>query len=103
VLEADAFVWVTQRVADDGLYRGLISEPQRLSDNAIRSVLHVGDCRAPRMHLADAIFDAHRLGREFDSKVPGVAAPYIREHRVLGWSDDDYDAVLRPRVSSSAN
>lgn len=94
-VHVDAVVWVTQRVSDDSLYRALVADPERLREGDVRTVLRVGDCRAPRMHLADTIFDAHRLGREFDSETPDIAAPYIREHRFLGWSDDDYDAVLR--------
>ena len=93
-VHVDAVVWVTQRVSDDALYRELVAEPALLESHGIERVLHVGDCRAPRMHLADTIFDAHRLGREFDSPTPEIAAPYIREHRVLGWKDADYDAVI---------
>jgi dimethylamine/trimethylamine dehydrogenase len=93
-VDVDAVVWVTQRVSDDALYRDLVAEPALLESNGIERVVHVGDCRAPRMHVADTIFDAHRLGREFDFPTPEVAAPYIREHRVLGWQDTDYDAIL---------
>ncbi|MEU4454495.1 NAD(P)-binding protein [Nocardioides sp. NPDC023903] len=94
-VRVDAVVWVTQRVSDDILYRGLVAYPALLQSHDVERVLHVGDARAPRMHLADTIFDAHRLGREIDSATPDVAAPYIREHRVLGWKDADYDAILR--------
>ncbi|XAS74305.1 NAD-binding protein [Micrococcaceae bacterium Sec5.1] len=94
-MNVDAVVWVTQRVSNDSLYRELMAVPEQLTANEIDLMLKVGDCRAPRMHLADTIFDGHRLGREFDSGNPAIPLPFIREHRILGWRDDDYDAPLR--------
>jgi hypothetical protein len=54
----------------------------------------------PRLALADAIFDAHRLAREIDSSDPTVAKPFIRENRILGATDADYDAILDKSPSS---
>jgi dimethylamine/trimethylamine dehydrogenase len=93
--EADAVVLVTQRIPDTVLYRELKADPVRLSDAGIRSVYRVGDCVAPRPQVADAIFDGHRLAREIDSTNPAVAQPFIRERRIVGATDADYEAVLR--------
>jgi dimethylamine/trimethylamine dehydrogenase len=47
--------------------------------------------------IADVIFDGHRLGREIDSPDPSRPLDFIREHRVLGKSDAEYDALLAGR------
>jgi dimethylamine/trimethylamine dehydrogenase len=91
--EADAVVLVTQRISKDGLYRELDARRAAFGDHGIEGAYRIGDCVVPRI-LAEAIFDGHRLGREIDSADPRVALPYIRERRVLGASDADYDAVL---------
>jgi dimethylamine/trimethylamine dehydrogenase len=78
VLEADAIVLVTQRVSDDELYRELVESPAALEAEGIEGVYRIGDCVSPR-HVADAIWDGHRLGREIDSPNPAVPLPYRRE------------------------
>ena len=93
-IESDATVLVTQRLSNDALYRELKGDQPALREQGIERLLRVGDCVMPRMTVADAIFDAHRLAREIDSDNPERAKPYIRENRVLGASDEDYDAVL---------
>jgi dimethylamine/trimethylamine dehydrogenase len=95
--EADAVVLVTQRVPNDSLYQELKAEPGELHAAGIMSLYRVGDCLAPRMQVADAIFDGHRLAREIDSEDPSVPLPYIREDRFLGAGDEDYDSVLPGR------
>jgi dimethylamine/trimethylamine dehydrogenase len=90
----DAVVLVTQRIPDNTLYRELNEDRSRLEEAGIDEVYRVGDCVAPRPQVADAIFDGHRLAREIDSEDPAVARPYIRENRVLGSSDRDYDGVV---------
>jgi dimethylamine/trimethylamine dehydrogenase len=91
---ADAIVLVTQRVSNDGLYKELKADPESLQANGIAGLYRIGDCVVPRL-IAEAIFDGHRLAREIDTANPAVAQPFIRENRVLGASDNDYDAVLR--------
>jgi dimethylamine/trimethylamine dehydrogenase len=91
---ADAVVLVTQRVSHDALYRELKSDCAALEAEGIELLLRIGDCVAPRMALADAIFDAHRTAREIDTDDPATPLPYIRENRVLGFGDEDYDAIL---------
>jgi dimethylamine/trimethylamine dehydrogenase len=81
-------------VPEDALYRELTADPARLAEAGIQAVYRVGDCVAPRQQVADAIFDAHRLAREIDSGDPSRPLPWIRENRVLGASDADYDDVV---------
>ena len=85
----------TQRLSDDSLYRELKSDRAALEGEGIEGLYRIGDCVMPRTALADAIFDAHRLAREIDSDDPATPKPYIRENRVIGAIDQEYDAVLR--------
>ena len=73
---------VTSRVPDDTIYRELRDESSSLSKNGVESLYRIGDCFAPRLYVADAIFDGHRLAMEIDSENPAEALPYKRE-RVL--------------------
>jgi dimethylamine/trimethylamine dehydrogenase len=92
--EADGVVLVTQRVPRAELYRELVSRRADWEENSIRAVYRIGDCLAPRLQVADAIFDGHRLAEEIDSDNPGRPLRWIREERFLGSADDDYDNVL---------
>ena len=90
---ADAVVLVTQRISNDALYRELRADRERLAAAGITGLFRIGDCAVPRL-VADAIFDGHRLAREIDSGYPATPRPFIRENRVLGARDEDYDGVL---------
>lgn len=79
----DSVVLVTSRVPNDENYRELMSEPERLARHGIESLYRVGDCYAPRLLAADAIFDGHRLAREIDSHNPAEPLPYLRERLVI--------------------
>jgi dimethylamine/trimethylamine dehydrogenase len=46
-------------------------------------VVRSGDCLAPR-YLADAIFDGHRIAREFESSNPERPLAIIRERQIFG-------------------
>jgi dimethylamine/trimethylamine dehydrogenase len=59
-----------------------------------------GDCVAPRL-VTDCIFDGHRLAREIDSPNPAEPLPHIREHRILGATDEDYDNVVAGKGSGA--
>jgi dimethylamine/trimethylamine dehydrogenase len=93
-LEADSLVLTTQRLSDDALYRQLKSDRAALEAEGVEGLYRIGDCVMPRMALADAIFDGHRLAREIDCDDPAAAKPYIRENRVIGATDQEYDGVL---------
>jgi dimethylamine/trimethylamine dehydrogenase len=85
----DSVVLVTQRNADDGLYRELRDDPNMLARAGISGLYAVGDCVVPQA-VADAVFSGHRLAREIDLADPATARPYIRERRLLGSTDADY-------------
>ena len=51
--------------------------------NEIQEVFRTGDCKAPAQ-LNQAIWDAHRLAREFDSPHPAYPLPWIRERQLWG-------------------
>ena len=91
--EIDSVVLVTCRNSNESLFRDLEADPDALAREGIRGLYRIGDCVSPRL-IADAIFDGHRLAREIDSANPAVPLPYIREYRVLGRRDAEYDAVL---------
>jgi dimethylamine/trimethylamine dehydrogenase len=91
---ADAVVLVTQRVPNAALYKQLKNDPGQLRAACIEALHRVGDCLAPRQQVADAIFDGHRLAREIDSDDPAVPLPWIRENRVIGATDSDYDSIV---------
>jgi dimethylamine/trimethylamine dehydrogenase len=76
---ADSVILVTSRRPEDALFRDLHSNPDRLKQHGIEAVYRIGDCVAPRLEVADAIFDGHRLAREIDTEDPAVPRPYLRE------------------------
>ena len=100
-VEADAIVLVTHRRSNDALYRDLKEQRQALAGEGVVGIYRIGDCVAPRL-IADCIFDGHRLAREIDSSDPAVPLPYIREHRIIGAVDEDYDALLGSSAAKRA-
>jgi dimethylamine/trimethylamine dehydrogenase len=100
--QADGVILVTQRVSDDTLYRTLKADPEGLRAAGIEHLYRIGDCVVPRI-IAEAVFDGHRLAREIDTADPATPLPFIRENRVLGASDKDYDAVLRQNMSAAVH
>jgi dimethylamine/trimethylamine dehydrogenase len=91
--ETDAIVLVTMRVSDDRLFRTLEDDRASLTSAGIKGLYRIGDCVVPRL-IADAVFDGHRLAREIDEPDPAVPLPFVRERRVLGFTDADYDRVV---------
>ena len=82
-LECDTVVLVTGRVANDALFQELKGRQGEWGGEGISRILRAGDCFAPRM-TADAVFDGHRLAREFEAEAPQFQKPYIRERMVWG-------------------
>ncbi|WP_166909135.1 FAD-dependent oxidoreductase [Mycobacterium sp. DL440] len=79
----DAVVLVTRRIPNDSLYQELHSLGQdTLAEDGITGLYRIGESVAPR-HIADAIFDGHRLAQEIDGANPAVPLPYHREQLVL--------------------
>ena len=89
-LEADTVVLVTQRNADDGLFRALKDDPAGCEQAGIHGLYQIGDCLLPGM-IADAVFSGHRLAREIDSADPATPLPYIRERRLLHATEQDFE------------
>ncbi|MCX6461057.1 MAG: FAD-dependent oxidoreductase [Actinobacteria bacterium] len=93
-VEVDSVVLVTSRRSTDALYRELMSDPIRLKTHGIGSVFRIGDSVEPRL-IADAVFDGHRLAREIDTHDPSTPLDFVRENRVLGSTDSQYEEVLQ--------
>jgi dimethylamine/trimethylamine dehydrogenase len=89
-LAADSVVLVTQRYSEDRLYRELKAGPDALERAGIVAVHRIGDCYAPNF-IAESIFSGHRLAREIDSPDPSRPLPYIRERRLLGSTERDFE------------
>ena len=66
VWEADCIVLVSSRVPNSHLYHEFKGDTKSLSLAGIKGVYRIGDCFSPRLCMADAIFDGHRLAREID-------------------------------------
>ncbi|MBD3924227.1 NAD(P)-binding protein [Nocardioides cavernae] len=93
--DADAIVLCTQRRARTDYFKSLRDLHEEAGDSSeIQAVYQIGDCVAPRMLLADAVFDGARLAREIDEENPAVPLPWIRERRLMGATDETYAAVL---------
>ena len=91
-LKADSVVLVTGRTANSGLYKDLRTRKDEWEKNGVQAVYQAGDCYAPRF-ISEAVFDGHRIAREFESENPQRPLPYIRE-RVL-WSEGTKDALIK--------
>jgi len=81
-LEFDALVLVTQREAQNSLYRELTVLKDTLQDEGVQAVYQIGDCVAPQF-IADAVFSGHRLAREIDSDDPSQPQPFLRERPLV--------------------
>ena len=91
VIDADTVILVTARLASNALYRSLWELRTKWEEEGIAGVYQAGDCYAPRL-TGDAIFDAHRLAREFESKNPQRPQPYLRERMIWGRDDPSVTA-----------
>ena len=86
-LEYDSIIVVSGRVPNAELYRELKKRKSEWAENEIQGIYQAGDCYAPRL-MADAVFDGHRIAREFESPNPQFAQPWIRERQI--WGHDTY-------------
>lgn len=83
VLACDTVVLCTARESKRELYDALVARKERWADAGLEVVVRSGDCLAPR-YLADAIFDGHRIAREFESVNPERPRAIIRERMIWG-------------------
>ena len=82
-LEYDSIIVASGRVPNAELYGELKKRKPEWEENEIQAIYQAGDCYAPRL-MADAIFDGHRIAREFESPNPQLAQPWIRERQIWG-------------------
>jgi dimethylamine/trimethylamine dehydrogenase len=99
-LEIDAVILVTSRQSDVTLWRELQAQKPYWKTNDIEDVYRTGDCKAPAQ-LTQAIWDAHRLAREFDSPHPAHPLPWIRERQLWGGETIPKLGDPRPNVEST--
>jgi dimethylamine/trimethylamine dehydrogenase len=98
-LPIDAVILVTSRYSDTRLWQELKARKADWAANGIQDVFRIGDCKAPAQ-LNQALWDAHRLGREFDSPHPAYPLPWIRERQL--WGGPTVPALGDPRVNVEA-
>lgn len=96
-IEVDAVILITSRSSDEQLYRELKARKAEWAKNDIQAVYRIGDCKAP-MQVLQALFEGHRLAREFDSPSPEYPLPWIRERQVWGHATFPKLGDLRPKV-----
>jgi len=92
-------ILVTSRYSENRLWRELKARKAEWADNDIQDVFRVGDCKAPAQ-LNQALWDAHRLAREFDSPHPARPLPWIRERQL--WGSETVPKLGDPRVNVEA-
>ena len=98
-LPIDAVILVTSRYSDTRLWQELKARKTEWAANDIQDVFRIGDCKAPTQ-LNQALWDAHRLAREFDSPHPAYPLPWIRERQL--WGGPTVPALGDPRVDVEA-
>ena len=82
-LDCDTVILCTARELSTALYDDLVARRASFEASGIEMVVRSGDCLAPR-YLADAIFDGHRIAREFESPNPERPLAIIRERQIFG-------------------
>jgi dimethylamine/trimethylamine dehydrogenase len=82
-VEVDAVILVTSRYSDNGLWSELKARKAEWAPNEIQDIYRIGDCKAPSQ-VNQAMWDGHRLAREFDSAHPAYPLPWIRERQLWG-------------------
>lgn len=83
IFACDSVILCTAREAKTELYDGVMALKPRWREAGLETVVRSGDCLAPR-YLADAIFDGHRIAREFESANPERPRAIIRERQIWG-------------------
>jgi dimethylamine/trimethylamine dehydrogenase len=94
-IEVDAVILVTSRSSEDLLWRELKARKSEWAENEIQDIFRIGDCKAP-MQANQAMWEGHRLAREFDSEHPAYPLPWIRERQL--WGADTVPKLGDPRV-----
>ncbi|MET2830968.1 FAD-dependent oxidoreductase [Mesorhizobium shangrilense] len=79
----DSVILCTSRWSNSELYEELLGRKDEWAQNEIAAIYRAGDCYAPRL-LPDAMFDGHRIAREFESENPQRPQAMIRERQIWG-------------------
>jgi dimethylamine/trimethylamine dehydrogenase len=93
ILNCDTVILCTARESRTELYDSLYERRGEWGEKGIEAIVRAGDCLAPR-YLADAIFDGHRIAREFESADPERPKAVIRERQV--WGQEVYPKLGDP-------
>jgi Thioredoxin reductase len=93
ILNCDTVILCTARESRTELYDSLYERRGEWAEKGIEAIVRAGDCLAPR-YLADAIFDGHRIAREFESADPERPRAVIRERQV--WGQEVYPKLGDP-------
>ncbi len=98
-LEIDSVILVTSRHSDTALWRELKARKGEWAANDIQDIYRIGDCKAP-VQLNQAMWDGHRLAREFDGPHPAYPLPWIRERQLWGSATIPQLGDPRPNVEA---
>jgi dimethylamine/trimethylamine dehydrogenase len=78
-IPADAAVFVTARLPEDGVYQSLLERRDDWDGAGLRTVCAVGDCLAPGT-IAAAVWEGRRYAEELDEPTDrGDTVPFLRE------------------------
>ncbi|MCL2656301.1 MAG: FAD-dependent oxidoreductase [Betaproteobacteria bacterium] len=94
-LDIDAVILVTSRASENALWRELKARKSEWAENDIQDIYRIGDCKAP-MQANQAMWEGHRLAREFDSADPAYPLPWIRERQL--WNNETIPKLGDARV-----
>ncbi len=94
-VEVDAVILVTSRYSEATLWGELKARKAEWKTQGVQDVFRIGDCKAP-CQVNQAIWDGHRLAREFDSPHPAYPLPWIRERQL--WGNDTVPRLGDARV-----
>ena len=82
-VECDSVILVTSRISNGEVFAELKARRDEWKKNDLAAVYRIGDCHIPRQIL-NAVYDGHRLAREFDGPHPQYPRPFIRERQMWG-------------------
>ena len=77
-IDAQSVILVTSRLPNEALYLDLAEDPRVLENTSIKSVTAIGDCFCPST-IASAVYEGHRVAREFDAAPENPDMPFRRE------------------------
>ena len=75
------------RVPVNKLWGDLRARRDEWAKAEISGIYQAGDCYSPRP-IAEAVFDGHRIAREFETDDPQQPLPFLREMMIWGRDND---------------